>query len=174
MTTTFNFKPVFIGLLITTLVIYLFSSNTMSSVKIKSSSFSKTETIKLIYRGVPFGHKGYHDASDGIAKPFGGHSIPEQHRDGNNNSVFTSWTTDFMVAYRYATNDLYGRCSGILLIKKVDLSDARFVSSEMMQGGDIFNEKEILVKGMLNGAIPILVKPGMDNNLILNIIKKGI
>jgi hypothetical protein len=171
MTTTINSKLVLFGLIISSLVIYMFATGTAVRPGSISKPMARTEYVKFIYRGIPFGHKQYQDALSGIANPIGGHTNPMLHRDGDNNSAFTSWTTDFMVAYEYATNGLYGPCKGIILMKKVDLSASRFVDVNTLHGADIFNEKEIFVKGMINGCIPVLVKPTMERNEILNALK---
>jgi hypothetical protein len=132
---------------------------------------SKVDNVKLIYRGITLGNPGYDAALIGKSYPIGGHSSPLMHRDGQTNSNFTSWTTDILVAYKFATNGLYGRCTGVILIKKIDVSDARFVETQKLVGGDIYDEKEILVKGMMNGAIPVLVNPDLTKEAILKLIK---
>lgn len=161
-----------IGVLISAIVL---SFNTVATTKEttipKTTSIAKTDYVKFIYRGIPVGHKGYNLALDGISKPWGGHNNPELHRGGDVNSNFTSWTIDFTIAYKYATHNLYGPCEGVILMKKVDLSDNRFVDANTMNGGDIYSESEILVKGMMNGCIPILVKPCMAKQDLLKYIK---
>jgi len=174
-TSQINFKIIYFGFLVTGLIVLLFSNGiTISKPGSKVRPVSQTDCVKFIYRGIPCGHKFFDDAANGIARPYGGHSIPSLHRDGDNNSQFTSWSTDYTVAYHYATQGINGPCNGIILMKKVDLSGNRFVDVNTIPGGDAFNEKEIFVKGMINGCIPVLVKPGMDKNAISTLLKNAI
>lgn len=170
MTTTINLRPILVGLLMTGCVLMFFAS-TATKPQSYVKPTAKTETVKFIYRGVPLGHPGYDNALSGIAVPCGGKSTPTMHREGFTDSPYTSWTTDIMVAYRFATMGYNNRVAGVILMKKVDLSGPRFVDVETLPNGNIYKESEILVKGMMNGCIPILVKPGMDKNAILTLMK---
>jgi len=49
-----------------------------------------------LYRGVHGKHPDLHNAVNGMAVPRGldfGHNNPIEHNRGDNNSIFTSWTT---------------------------------------------------------------------------------
>jgi hypothetical protein len=170
-----NARHVMAGLLVTGICLYMLAHPAaISTPQTKTRPGTATETVKCIYRGVPFGHPGYFDACEGIAKPMGGTATPLQHQDGYTNSPYTSWSVDIMVAYQYATNGLYGPCNGVILIKKVDLSGNRFVDTKKMVTGDKYGEAEILVKGMMNGAIPLLVKPGLSKQEITQLLNSTI
>jgi hypothetical protein len=117
-----------------------------------------TETFsKPLYRGVCERHIFYAEAEKGIAKPFGGHNDPIRHRNGNNESVYTSWTTDFRVAFEYATTDEFGnKCDGLILIA-LNLPTYRLTDISGKADGDIFREKEFLIKDIINGCVVIPV-----------------
>ena len=172
MTTTIDYKLILTGVFLTCLILYFAGTGTMT--KPLPRVVGKTTNIQIIYRGIPLGHPGYESAKDGIARPVGGNSTPWMHRDGQTNSVYTSWTTNLSVAYQYATRGLYGTCDGIILVKKVDLNNDRITEIDKVPGGDLYNEYEILIKGMMNGAVPILVKTGMNNIDLHNLLKNAI
>jgi hypothetical protein len=170
MTTTINLRAILVGLLLTGCVLMFFAS-TATKPQSYVKPMAKTETVKFIYRGIPLGHPGYENALSGIAAPCGGVSTPTMHREGFTDSPYTSWTTDIMIAYQFATTGFNNRVPGVILMKKVDLSGPRFVDAETLPGGNIYKEAEIMVKGLMNGAVPILVKPGMDKNAILTLVR---
>jgi hypothetical protein len=174
MTTAINLKPIYAGLFISALVILLFSTVTITKPDFKVKPLTKTENMQFIYRGIPIGHPGYTNAMMGISAPMGGNNKAWQHREGQTNSPFTSWTTNLSVAYRYATTGFYGPCDGVILVKKVNLNNDRFVDMEKEPGGNAYNESEILIKGLMNGCIPIVVKQNTSYNDLLNIIKSSI
>lgn len=45
-----------------------------------------------------------------MSVPWGGHSDPLKHNVGDNQSEFTSWTTDKSIALRFATKNLTPLC----------------------------------------------------------------
>jgi hypothetical protein len=171
-----NQKPVLLGIILSACVILYFASaqGTLTAPRTNTRAVPKVDNFQFIYRGIPIGHRGYANATSGISAPLGGNSKPWQHRDGMTNSNYTSWTTELTVAYKFATTNAYGRCDGIILVKKVDVSGDRFVNMEKEPGGDMFGEKEILVKGMINGCLPIKVTSGMNSSELLNLIKNAL
>jgi RHS repeat-associated protein len=115
-------------------------------------SESPTSNIKILYRGVDSTHPGYKNAQQGIAKPRGGHSDPQDHSIiGDTNSVFTSWTSNIAVAREFA-NRFSSR--GIILEKNFDLSKTRYFRSDMNDG--VLQESEYLIRGSVFDAKPII------------------
>lgn len=97
------------------------------------------------YRGVAEGHVHYHEALRGIARPRGGQSTPALHNQGFTNSDFTSWTTDYQVAWRKAIeSDTNGH--GVILQKDFD-------AIEVVSSPDVFGELEVLVRGTVVDAL---------------------
>jgi len=166
---------IFLGVIASIIVLFAYSSSgTLTRPQTAPRTLSKTDNVQFIYRGVPIGHPGYDYALDGIAKPIGGHNSPWLHRDGETNSNFTSWTTNLSIAYRFATHGLKGKCNGVILVKKANLNSDRIVDMQKEPGGDAYNEKEILIKGMMNGAIPVLVTSGTNHLDLVNQIKNAL
>jgi len=100
-----------------------------------------------LFRGVHPNHPDYPNALKGIATPIGGHSNPWDHNMGNNASVFTSWTVNPWLANYFPTNQ--GRTSGgIVLVKSVHIS-------EITPSPDLFRQGEVLLRGIVTGAIPL-------------------
>jgi len=101
----------------------------------------------VVFRGVHPDHPDYANALIGVATPRGGHSDSFVHNKGNNASVYTSWTVSPFQANHFATKQ--GRVSGgIVLIKKVHVS-------EITRSPDIYHQGEVLLKGIVTGAIPV-------------------
>ena len=98
-----------------------------------------------LYRGVYFGHPDYHNALKGEAHPMNLNSTTtaEQHNLGDNNSMFTSWTRRRSVAVGFANQV---RRPGVVLVKK-------FKIGEIVPSPDVFEEEEVLVPGIVRGAI---------------------
>lgn len=97
------------------------------------------------YRGVAEGHIYYQEALRGIARPRGGQSTPALHNQGFTDSEFTSWTTDYQVAWKKAIeSDVNGR--GIILQKDFDVT-------ELVSSPDAFGELEVLVRGIVIDAL---------------------
>lgn len=114
-------------------------------------AIGKTYT-ETVYRGVAYGHPGYNNALNGVAKPIGGHSNPVEHARGNTESNFTSWTTDRSIAKDFADNgNGVGEGNGPGVILEMNLSripDKRIVDNRK----GIHQEEEILISGEISNA----------------------
>lgn len=99
----------------------------------------------VLFRGVHALHPDIQNAKLGIATPIGGHDNPIRHNAGDNNSIFTSWTTNIWVANSFAQRKGAG---GIILTKQ-------FHISQIIPSTDKFHQGEWLVAGIVKGAIPI-------------------
>lgn len=104
-------------------------------------------TIPL-WRGIPVGHPGYVDATQGIARPRGGNATPTRHNLGDTNSIYTSWTSNPFYAQDRAGS------GGIVLFKNIPLSQT-VLSPNLYD--DVEPEFEVLVKGTVTGAVVIRV-----------------
>jgi len=100
-----------------------------------------------LYRGVASDHPGYSDALEGRAIPWGGHSDPALHNDGNTRSEFTSWTTDRSVAVDFATNGGSDPNGVVLRIPNADGPGLIRVPSP-----NSYHESEVLIQGPVSGA----------------------
>lgn len=137
------------------------------------------DNMQVLFRGVPHDHFFYDLAEIGIAEafdPIEGHNNPVEHRDGNTNSVYTSWTTDINVAINFATTDTYGEpCCGIILAKKMDLASKNITDVRNLLGGDLHDESEFLVEKIVEGCVIYPVCDGVDFDVakrkILEIVK---
>jgi RHS repeat-associated protein len=98
-----------------------------------------------LFRGVSTDHPGYPNALMGIAAPIGGHDDAERHNSGNTKSVYTSWTTTPWQAMAWANR---GGGIGIILVQ-------RFKASETTPSPDFHQQGEVLIRGIVTGAIPI-------------------
>jgi hypothetical protein len=95
---------------------------------------------RTLWRGVKRTSPAYDQATKGVAKPRGGHSDPYEHNAiGDTESIFTSWTTQKMMARVHAQE------GGVLL--QAEIPEPRCVASP-----DVFNEGEVLVTGEVSGA----------------------
>ncbi|MEM6806001.1 MAG: RHS repeat-associated core domain-containing protein, partial [Bacteroidota bacterium] len=110
------------------------------------------ENYVTLYRGVGIDNPDMHkEAMRGIATPLGitgGHSDPNRHNLGDNRSIFTSWTKIKTVANKFASKAGPG---GVIMSKKFKLS-------QIVPSPDKFDEGEILVPGIVNGANVEIVK----------------
>ena len=66
-----------------------------------------------------------------------------EHNAGDTNSPYTSWTTDMDVARDYAGED------GVIL-------RIRRSSQNLVPSPDLYNEREVLVEGIVRGAEALL------------------
>jgi len=125
---------------------------------------TKSKYMKTLYRGVPLSSKRGKFAKKGIAKPFKGNATVEQHRNGDTRSNRTSWTERPSIAVPYATYDQYGNpCDGYILEKRFDLNSPDvFDVNSLKDGGDIFNELEFIIKGIITGCKVYYVPAGSD------------
>ncbi|GLL08360.1 type IV secretion protein Rhs [Dactylosporangium matsuzakiense] len=99
---------------------------------------------EYLYRGIPWGHEGYADATKGTAIPWGDHEDSALHNGGTTDSVFTSWTTDEQIATDISEE---GNGPGIVLrVKRAD------VAGQITASPDIYGESEVLLKGDVRGA----------------------
>ncbi len=99
----------------------------------------------VLFRGVHALHPDLPNAKIGIATPIGGHLNPKLHNLGDNKSIFTSWTTNIWLANSFACQKGKG---GIILTKQ-------FHISRLVPSTDVFQQGEWLVRGIVNGAIPL-------------------
>jgi RHS repeat-associated protein len=110
-----------------------------------------------LYRGVSQSEGLYYDdAKKGIATPKGyrsgnPHKDPKTHSDGDNFSIFTSWTTEKTVARRFSQGKKRGyvyRPEAGVILKKT------FKRSEVIKSPVNYGEAEYLVPGVVTGATP--------------------
>jgi len=99
------------------------------------------EDLVTVYRGVHPTHPDYPNAVQGKSLPWGGHSSPERHNLGENQSEFTSWTTDYTVANSFSES----KPGSIILEQQV-------VRKELVASPDVFLESEVLRLGPTSGA----------------------
>lgn len=107
---------------------------------------SADETV-IVYRGVHAEHPQLTNALEGRAEPIGGHSAPALHNEGDNRSIFTSWTTDHNTAAWWAQR--YGP-GGVILEQTVN-------RSTLIESPDIYSEFEVLRVGTVEGATPTIL-----------------
>ncbi len=111
------------------------------------NSIANSDGFVTLFRGVHPNHPDYDNAKIGVATPQGGSATPAQHNRGNNASVYTSWTYNPFMANYFATNQ-GNTTGGLVLIKRVHVS-------EITPSPDFMNQSEVLLKGVVTGAIPI-------------------
>ncbi|QFV00187.1 hypothetical protein KDY119_03722 [Luteimicrobium xylanilyticum] len=105
-----------------------------------------------IFRGVGKGHPGYEDALKGDSFPRNpdGLASAEEHNLGNTaDSPFTSWTSDYNVARRFAGED------GVIL-RLPKGSPPAGAPWKFEWSPDVWMEREILIKGPVQGAQVVL------------------
>jgi len=102
-----------------------------------------SDEMVTVYRGVHAEHPQLANALRGRADPMGGHSSPLLHNQGDNASVFTSWTTNRSTA----VNDfaLSKGPGGVLLEQTVP-------RSSLIKSPDLLKEFEVLRQGPVSGA----------------------
>jgi len=103
--------------------------------------------MTTVYRGVHAEHPQLPNALRGSAEPIGGHSNPLWHNQGDDASVFTSWTTDRSVAEWFASQRGPG---GVVLEQSVP-------RSSLVTSPDLLGEFEVLRVGPINGATPTVL-----------------
>ena len=97
-----------------------------------------------VYRGVHAEHPDLPNALNGQAFPIGGHASPYLHNQGNNASVYTSWSTNRGVAETFANGSGPG---GVVLQQRVP-------ANQLIKSPDKFKEFEVLRPGPISGATP--------------------
>jgi hypothetical protein len=107
------------------------------------------EDTVTVYRGVHGSHPDVEAAYRGEANPMGGHSNPLAHNQGDNQSIFTSWSTDRNAALEHATQ--WGTSEGVLLEQTVP-------RSSLVPSPDLLRESEVLRVGPISGATPTILK----------------
>lgn len=118
-----------------------------------TTTYNLQSDYVLLFRGVYFGHPDYMNALNGIATPKGGHSDPRRHNWGDNESVFTSWSIFPLTANRFASQN--GTKSGGIVLMKL------FRISEATPSPDFMREGEVLIKGVVRGAVPLPAVRGL-------------
>ena len=106
-----------------------------------------SDEMVTVFRGVHAEHPQLANAVQGKAVPWGGHSNPVLHNMGDNASVFTSWTTDYSTSVNFATGNGPG---GVVLRQTVP-------RSSLIRSPDNFLESEVLRRGPIDGATPIIL-----------------
>jgi RHS repeat-associated protein len=106
---------------------------------IDSIAESAIERRVTLFRGVGNDHPFFEDATNGTARPFGGHSDPLLHNQGNTFSEFTSWSTQRSVAVEATGGD------GVVL-------QQMFRVSRLVRSPDLYGESEVLIRGVVTGA----------------------
>ncbi|MGW0177289.1 RHS repeat-associated core domain-containing protein [Rhodococcus sp. NPDC003322] len=115
------------------------------SAGVAGMGYLDSSTYEYLYRGVYYGHPAHADALDGVAVPWGGHHDPHLHNQGDNNSIFTSWTVDESIAQDFARS---GNGPGVVLqMPNVDGPTYTRVPSP-----DAFGEFEVLIAGPVRNA----------------------
>jgi hypothetical protein len=114
----------------------------------RAANSAPSQTVE-VYRGVHADHPDLPNAYNGQANPIGGHSNPTLHNQGDNNSIFTSWSTDRNIAVGHATQ--WGTTNGVLLNQNVP-------RSSLTPSSDSLLEFEVLRTGNVNGATPTILK----------------
>ena len=105
-----------------------------------------------LYRGVASDSPAYEDALEGAAEARGGPANALDHSLGDTNSPYTSWTSDYNVATRFATNN--GTSDGVILTKTFAPGEAAQVAPNVEQ---MMEESEYLVPGRVTGASTVKV-----------------
>lgn len=113
--------------------------------KVGRLSVQGGEEMVTLYRGVDALHPGYANAVEGTAIPRGGSASPLEHVLGNTKSEFTSWTTDYGVAERFATRE-----SGAGAILTTTVPRSVPITSPGNAAG--LGESEFLLRGRVTGA----------------------
>jgi hypothetical protein len=156
MSITNNFpKLILVGIFSTILLLYF----SISQLKTKDIDLpiTKTKPIeyfnKTLYRGMCEDHSKYSLGEKGIAEPYGGHDNPISHMHGSNNSIFTSFTTDFKIGFMYSVTDKMGNPSnGLMLIYNTGKLPINKVFDMLQIAGDYYAESEFLVAYRLVGC----------------------
>jgi RHS repeat-associated protein len=99
-----------------------------------------------LFRGVSSSHPGYENALNGVANPWGGDAGIVDHALGNTRSAFTSWTSDYEVAQKYAT---LGSDSGVILTKTFQPGSGIPLPGNME---NFLMDSEYLIRGPVSGA----------------------
>jgi RHS repeat-associated protein len=113
-------------------------------------TFYTSEAIKAteqLYRGLRSDHpqlKAYLET--GEIRPRGGTASVYEHVMGDTQSNYTSWTTNIEVAEEFAGSD-----GTILTVNTADIPNTTIPTYEWSP----FNEFEILIEGIINGAKPL-------------------
>jgi len=151
-----NFPKIILTGIFFTIVLLYFS---ISQLKSKNIDIPTTTTKpiqyfnKTLYRGVYENHSKFSLAERGIAEPYGGHDNPISHMHGNNNSIFTSFTTNFRIAFGYSTTDETGSpCNGLMLIYNTGKLPINRVFDMLEIAGDYYAENEYLIAYRLVGC----------------------
>lgn len=115
-----------------------------------TSDPSKRDNTLILYRGVYVDHPDYANALKGKAVPRSGNATPKQHNEGESRSNYTSWTIYPSVADKFGGRKGRG---GVVLTKT-------FKWSEITPSPDKFQQGELLIRGVVTGAI---VTPATPN-----------
>jgi RHS repeat-associated protein len=118
---------------------------------------TKDDSGVELYRGVSSDYRTkvkrdmYNYAKFGTAIPLGnegGHDDPDRHAQGNNESIYTSWTTNRSTAEKFAKGP-GGKYPGVILSKKFKYGEA---FPNLSPTANRLKEGEWLVPGVVNGA----------------------
>ena len=134
----------------------------------KTKPKEEEEDYVTLFRGVSSDYSTkikrdmYSDAKLGMAVPNGlretftgdAHISPYLHTTGNNNSLYTSWTTDYSTAYKFGMGPK-GKFPGIILKKTFKRSE---VFPNLNPLANKLDESEWLAIGIVTGAEKIKLK----------------
>lgn len=156
MSITNNFPKLILIGLFSTIILGYFSITQLRSnaVDIPHTITKPTEYFnKTLYRGMGDDHSKFSLGEKGIADPYGGHDNPIKHMHGDNNSIFTSFTTNFKIAFTYSITDKFGKpTNGIILIYNSDKLPINRVFDMLQIAGDYYAENEYLIAYRLSGC----------------------
>lgn len=119
----------------------------------------------ILYRGINQYHRAYSYAQLGIAMPRLGTASPLEHIHGNTRSGYTSWTSNIMVAWEFATHSSsMGRCNGIILVTTLNtqlMEGKEVIPTASLPEGDLYGEDEYLIFGPVYGCmvVPVYYDP---------------
>jgi RHS repeat-associated protein len=108
-----------------------------------------------LYRGVPSTSPAFQNALNGLAIPRGGPASMLEHIGFETQSSFTSWTSDWEVAFEKGTGGY--TTSGVVLQYDFGPGTVTPANSVYPYAEEIFGESEFLATGPVSGAIPFEV-----------------
>ena len=109
-------------------------------------------------------------AESGTVTPIPGDATVVEHRNGNTKSGRSSWSMDFGTSYNYArygdVPDVVG--FGYLYVKAFNPNSVNYCD---MGEDDIYNDSEVLIKGVVPDCLTIEITPFTNAAEVMIIIK---
>ena len=139
----------------------------------------KTARPMWLFRGQPRSHKNADGRFFGVITPLcpeTGHYDILKHRDGDTRSKVSSWTSNIGVACIYAKMDMNTgcECDGDIFAKLFMPNEYIMYDVNDFGSGDIYNENEYLVEGIITGCIVIPVTGDINENALRRkVIEEG-